>query len=185
MLAQNYIIKNKLNLNIVIGEEISTSNGHLIGLFLKYRIEPHLSAEETIREIHKQDGIAICPHPYHVVYHRKNKHKPMRHIFRKLDFDAVETNNNAFFLSPIINFPAIFKTEQFAKIGSSDSHMCRFIGKGYTIFPVLGNNIKENFKQSILNKTTISKRKKYTLFEVLYQLKHSFAVYRSYYNKKI
>lgn len=51
-------------LQIIIGEEITTKEGHMIGLFLKEKIEPHQSAAATIAEIKRQGGIVLVPHAF-------------------------------------------------------------------------------------------------------------------------
>ncbi len=50
-------------MSVVVGEEIFSSDGEIIGLFLSERIEPGLSADETISRIHSQGGIVCIPHP--------------------------------------------------------------------------------------------------------------------------
>ncbi|MFQ5806904.1 MAG: PHP domain-containing protein [Phycisphaerae bacterium] len=51
-------------LRVIVGEEISTADGHLLGLFLEQRIPPGLSAEETAAEIRAQGGVVLAPHPF-------------------------------------------------------------------------------------------------------------------------
>lgn len=51
-------------IKVIPGEEIFSKDGEIIGLFLKERINPGLSAEETAKEIKKQGGIVYIPHPY-------------------------------------------------------------------------------------------------------------------------
>lgn len=51
-------------IQVIIGEEIFTDKGEIIGLFLTERIEPGLSPEETILRIREQNGIVYIPHPY-------------------------------------------------------------------------------------------------------------------------
>ena len=51
-------------IKVIVGEEIFTDSGEIIGLFLKENIEPGLSVKETIDEIKKQDGVVYVPHPY-------------------------------------------------------------------------------------------------------------------------
>jgi hypothetical protein len=48
---------------VIVGEEIGTCDGGIAGLFLKERIPPHLTAEETIERIHHQGGLVLVPHP--------------------------------------------------------------------------------------------------------------------------
>ncbi len=49
---------------VIVGEEISSADGHLLGLFLRERIPPRLSGEETCAAIHAQGGLAVAPHPF-------------------------------------------------------------------------------------------------------------------------
>lgn len=49
---------------VIIGQEVSSRDGHILGLFLHRRIAPGLSAERTIDEIHAQGGLALAPHPF-------------------------------------------------------------------------------------------------------------------------
>ncbi len=48
---------------VIVGEEIGTLDGGIAGLFLKERIPPHLTAEETIDRIRGQGGLVLIPHP--------------------------------------------------------------------------------------------------------------------------
>ncbi len=49
---------------IIVGEEISTSFGDVIGLFLDEPIEAGLAPEETVARIHAQGGLVFIPHPF-------------------------------------------------------------------------------------------------------------------------
>jgi len=51
-------------LQVVVGEEITTADGELVGLFLEKQIRPGLTAETTIEHIHEQGGLAYVPHPF-------------------------------------------------------------------------------------------------------------------------
>jgi predicted metal-dependent phosphoesterase TrpH len=51
-------------LTVIVGEEIRTADGDLIGLYLRSPIEPGLSAIETARLIREQDGVVGLPHPF-------------------------------------------------------------------------------------------------------------------------
>jgi predicted metal-dependent phosphoesterase TrpH len=60
---------------VVVGEEISTRDGEIIGLFLERQIERGLSAMETVERIHEQGGIVSVPHPF--------SHNRLNHIRRE------------------------------------------------------------------------------------------------------
>ncbi len=62
--ARAYAGRSGLATEVVIGKEITTANGHFIGLFLRRDIPEGLTLEETIAQIHKQGGFAIVPHPF-------------------------------------------------------------------------------------------------------------------------
>lgn len=49
---------------VVVGEEITTIDGELIGLFLQRRIPPGLTARQTALEIKDQGGLVYLEHPY-------------------------------------------------------------------------------------------------------------------------
>jgi predicted metal-dependent phosphoesterase TrpH len=51
------------NVRVIPGEEIRTSEGEIIGLFLKERIPARLSPQATITAIREQGGIVYMPHP--------------------------------------------------------------------------------------------------------------------------
>lgn len=54
----------KRNLKVIIGEEIMTSHGEIIGLFLEERVKSGMSPQDTIDEILRQRGIVYIPHPF-------------------------------------------------------------------------------------------------------------------------
>jgi len=49
---------------LIIGEEILTDSGELIGYFLETPIPKGLSADETIDKIKQQGGLVCVPHPF-------------------------------------------------------------------------------------------------------------------------
>jgi predicted metal-dependent phosphoesterase TrpH len=53
-------------LKVVIGEEVKTAEGEIIGLFLKDLVPRGMSPEETVDAIHEQGGLAVIPHPYDI-----------------------------------------------------------------------------------------------------------------------
>jgi predicted metal-dependent phosphoesterase TrpH len=48
----------------IFAEEIMTSDGEIIGLFLEEEIPPFLTAEETLDLIRDQGALSIVPHPF-------------------------------------------------------------------------------------------------------------------------
>jgi len=52
------------HIHVIIGEEIKTVDGEIIGLYLTKEIPKGLTAEETIRRIKAQGGLVYIPHPF-------------------------------------------------------------------------------------------------------------------------
>ncbi len=61
---QKYCRERGDKIKVIVGEEIMTSRGEVIGLFLKSPIEPMMPPGETIDAIKAQGGIVYVPHPY-------------------------------------------------------------------------------------------------------------------------
>ena len=59
-------LHNKLGEKVIVGEEIMTRDGEMIGLFLKKTIPSALSAKETLERIHDQEGLVYIPHPFEI-----------------------------------------------------------------------------------------------------------------------
>jgi predicted metal-dependent phosphoesterase TrpH len=73
-------------LRVIVGEEIATADGDLVGIFLRERIEPRLPIEETIRQIHAQGGLAIAPHPFDRLRHEAMGGAVLTRVQHEIDF---------------------------------------------------------------------------------------------------
>lgn len=54
----------RADFRVIVGQEVTTREGHLIGLFISHEIPRWLSAVETARRIHAQGGLVLAPHPF-------------------------------------------------------------------------------------------------------------------------
>lgn len=57
-------LRGDLGDSIIIGEEITTVEGEIIGLYLQEKIPENLTALEAVQQIHNQGGIVYVPHPF-------------------------------------------------------------------------------------------------------------------------
>lgn len=152
--AKELAKKKKYRFDIVIGEEVSSKEGHILALFIHERIKPKQSAHETIKQIHEQGGLAIPAHPF---YHsRMNNRKTiwadgvgaMTLLKEKDNIDGIETINatptfaQENLRAKYINRAILLKAET----GSSDAHILEAIGKGYTLFE---GKTAEDLRESI------------------------------------
>lgn len=61
---QKYCKKRGDKLKVIIGEEVMTAGGEIIGLYIHDNIPAGLPPDETIKIIKAQGGIVYIPHPY-------------------------------------------------------------------------------------------------------------------------
>jgi predicted metal-dependent phosphoesterase TrpH len=61
---RDLVAAEQLPLTIIVGEEVSTREGEIVGLFLEEKIEAGLSPEETVARILEQGGLVLLPHGF-------------------------------------------------------------------------------------------------------------------------
>jgi predicted metal-dependent phosphoesterase TrpH len=83
-------LNKKLGDRIIVGEEIMTPQGEIIGLYLKEAVKPGLSPAETVAAIKTQGGLVYIPHPFET--RRKGLQLGTLNTIAK-DIDIVETHN--------------------------------------------------------------------------------------------
>jgi predicted metal-dependent phosphoesterase TrpH len=122
---------------VVIGEEISSRDGHIVGLFLERRIRPGMSAAATVHAIHDQGGLAVAVHPFWRTQRRVRGGvvHGVGWLAAELDFDAIEIENAT---------PGFYFFNQLARrmnmglgaaeLGGSDAHILDAVGRAYTGF---------------------------------------------------
>jgi len=135
----------KENIKIIGGEEISTKDGDLIGLFLLEEIKGGMSFYETLDEIRIQGAIAYAPHPFD--YRRRG----LRNIEFLKKCDVIEVFN------PRAEEKADKEAMSFASLNNmlkgagSDSHMPSEIGRAYIEIEDDNISIPEKFLKSLKN----------------------------------
>ena len=122
---------------IIVGEEITTLEGEVIGLFLTKPIKPLLSLGETIKQIKKQGGLVYAPHPFETV--RKGITAADLAIVVQ-DIDIIEVHNGrAVFQSKSDEALAWSAEHSVVGAASSDSHGWAGWGKTYTVLQDMPN----------------------------------------------
>jgi predicted metal-dependent phosphoesterase TrpH len=81
-------------LHVILGEEVSTSDGEVVGLFLERTIPRGMSAEETADEIHAQGGLVSIPHPFDPFRASHIREVPLTRLADAGKIDAVEVFNS-------------------------------------------------------------------------------------------
>lgn len=119
-------------IEVVVGAEISTREGHVLALFIERPIAAGRPAAETIAAIHAQGGLAVPAHPCSPIM------PSLGRTCGRLagSIDGLETfnaslwlrwnNRRAQRLAAALGVPAL---------GGSDAHELATIGAGHTRFP--------------------------------------------------
>lgn len=113
---------------IIPGTEVSSRDGHIVGLNVREVIPRDLSATETVERIHQAGGIAIACHPFTLF-----KGSIGKHVTDK--FDAVEAINSSTFPFRRASRKARELAEQLQlpKVAGTDAHYGPVIGCAYTV----------------------------------------------------
>lgn len=123
-------LQKQLGDKIIVGEEIMTTGGEVIGLYLKERIRPGLSPLDTVKLIKEQGGLVYVPHPFESV--RKGLHPSV--LDDLIDYlDIIEVCNGRAFLQDRSAQTVIWaKMNHVIGAASSDAHGIKGLGKTYT-----------------------------------------------------
>ncbi|MBR4225587.1 MAG: PHP domain-containing protein [Candidatus Methanomethylophilaceae archaeon] len=136
------------DIDLIVGEEVTTADGEIIGLFLNEKVPKGLSVEETVDIIRSQDGLVIAPHPF-------SFHVPgLQEKILDIDIDGFETINgghpdgysNMFAKAVMDAYPG-----RWAELTGSDAHSLYTSGTCWTEFE---GTTADDFRSSILRRKT-------------------------------
>jgi len=151
----------RARLHVIVGEEVSSRDGHIVALYLERRIRPGMSAAATVHAIHDQGGLAIAVHPFWRTERvaRSGRVHGVGWLAAELDFDGIEVENAT---------PGFYVFNQLAhrlnlglgaaELGSSDAHILDAVGRAYTEFP---GKTPEALRAAIEFGTTVARRQRY------------------------
>jgi len=81
-------------LTVILGEEVSSSDGEIVGIFLSETIPPGLSADATADAIHAQGGLVSIPHPYDPFRASHIREEPLLRLAEAGKIDMIEVFNS-------------------------------------------------------------------------------------------
>ncbi|MEZ3115422.1 PHP domain-containing protein [Halobaculum sp. MBLA0147] len=114
----------------IVGMEVTSAAGHVLGLGIDESIPAGLSFDETIDRIHDAGGIAVVPHPFQKSRHGVAPHVSEEQLARA---DAIEVFN-----SRLLTGRGNRRAESFAvgrglpTVAGSDAHVSEMVGQAVT-----------------------------------------------------
>lgn len=132
---------------VIAGEEIKTSRGEIIGLFLTNEIPRGMDPRATAEEIRRQGGVVYVPHPFDR-FRRSRLSAPA--LASILDLvDVIETYNSRITLLRDVVAAERFALEHGKLRGAgSDAHVWWELGQSYVEMPEFENG-REGFLGSL------------------------------------
>ena len=129
----------QLPCRVIVGEELKTHAGEIIGLFLEERIPQGIRPEDAARNIREQVGIVYVPHPFDPI--RNNLRADVLDELVGLGLvDGIEVLNGKTSLKSLNKKALDYATEHNLAIGAgSDAHVAEAIGAAYMQMPDFDN----------------------------------------------
>jgi predicted metal-dependent phosphoesterase TrpH len=151
-----YEQRDRYPFDIIPGVEVSSLDGHVLGLWVTQPIPMGLSLAETTAAIHDQGGVSILAHPFHVqlsdVYRNVWRYLWRPAYLIESGIDGLEVYN-AGGLIPGCNTWArrVAHKLGLAATAGSDAHNLGAIGCGVTYFP---GRTADDLRQAIVTRQT-------------------------------
>jgi hypothetical protein len=123
-----------LGVRVIVGEEIRTPDGDMIGLFLTERVPYVLPVAEVVARIRAQGGLVYAPHPFDLV--RSSLGRVLPSLCARGDVDIIEVFN-AKIADQALNGQAAALAAVYSRPGAagSDAHDAPGVGAAYLDMP--------------------------------------------------
>lgn len=120
---------------VIVGEEVRTHTGEIIGLFLTEKIPFGANAVDTAQQIRQQGALVYVPHPFDPL-RRNLTEASLREITGLGLVDAIEAHNSKTSLKSLNVRAAEFGNENSLALGAgSDAHVPLALGSAYVEMP--------------------------------------------------
>lgn len=141
--------------DVIVGEEVTTIEGHLLALFLEEPVPSLQPLAPTLEAVHRQGGLCIIPHPMSWLT-RSIGQRTIERIQREgrdgISFDGIESSGSP---AARVSFKKAKRLNReryhLAEVGGSDAHFLQAVGASYTTFD---GSTPQELCQAILDHAT-------------------------------
>ena len=143
------------SLQIIVGEEIRTTEGEITGLFLQEAVPKGLTAGETVLRIREQGGLVYLPHPFDRLRGSVLLPRAVQEILPYVDIVEVYNSRNVL---PQDNARALVfaREHNLVAAGGSDAHIPYEVGRTVVEMPAFSG--PQEFLCALKEGTIISRR---------------------------
>ncbi len=140
---------------VIVAEEILTTEGEIMGMFLKETIPSGITPREAVKRIREQDGLVNIPHPFETIRGSALKDRAIDEIAEDIDLMEV-FNSRSPFPSNTNKARAFAAKHGIPGSAGSDAHSIQEIGNAYIEIPDFNN--KEEFLKALMQGIIRGKR---------------------------
>jgi predicted metal-dependent phosphoesterase TrpH len=133
--VEELLAQQSSGVHLITGVEVSTRNGHLLGLFVTKAPKPMRPVQESIDAIKEQGGLVVVAHPFGRLVPSLSRKRIDSLLSAGYQIDGIEIYNPSPANASARAAVRVANAEWgLAEIGSSDAHFWQHIGAGYTRF---------------------------------------------------
>ncbi len=127
-------------LQVILGEEVSSADGEIVGLYLERTIPAGLSAEQTADAIHQQGGLVSVPHPYDPFRRAHLSEPALVGLLEAGKVDAIEVfNSRVTFARHNLKAAELAARYGVPGIACSDTHSGVEVAMSFNLLPAFSN----------------------------------------------
>lgn len=153
--ARDMVARGNYRFEVITGAEISTSEGHLLALFIERPVPSSRPLAETMDAVQKQGGLCIVPHPLSWLTRSIGETALDQYTLGDPTFDGIEISNGHIAARVTCQKARRLNAQRYhlSEVGGSDAHFLPMVGTSYTIFH---GKSAADLKNSLLDGTTRS-----------------------------
>ena len=143
--------------NVIIGEEVASSEGEITGLFLEETIPRGLGPVETAKRIKEQGGLVSIPHPFDRFRGHVITRSALLDVLPYADIIEVFNSRNSLDTD---NRKALSFAEEHDHLltsGVTDAHTTIELGRTYVVMPEF-DGTPEGFKEALAQGTIVARK---------------------------
>jgi len=140
---------------VIVGEEVRTTYGEVMGLFLSEEVPPSLTPVETVARIKAQGGLVCIPHPFDRLRRSLLRYSALESILPLVDI--IEVFNSRTVLGSYLTRALAFAQRHGLLVSAgSDAHSPGEVGGAYVLMPEFDG--PQSFLQALAQGEIVGRR---------------------------